>query len=114
MLEKYKKIIIIVIVLGIGFLVYSLTRPDPELVSGLSVSDSAEETEILSQEIVRAISQIKSLKLDKAIFDDPVLKSLDDKSELIKEQPRGRQNPFAPISQSTEGGAVRETNQTNN
>ncbi len=114
MFEKYKKIIIVIILLGIGLVAYLLLKPDPTAEKSISISDSIEETELLSQEVLRAISQIKSLKLDRSIFDDPVLKSLDDKSEEIKDQPVGRNNPFAPLSGVSEGSVVNVQSNTNN
>ena len=98
MTSKLKKIIIGVVVVGIIFVVYTIFfKADPEAESFIAVNQKGDGSQILGQEIIKAINQIKSLDLETSVFDDPVLKNLRDQSEeIIPEQP-GRNNPFAPL-----------------
>jgi hypothetical protein len=100
MISKYKNIIIIGIVLIIGFVIYSLTRPDPEALTSLNSVSVQSRDEILGQVILRALGQVNALTLDKSILEDPVVKSLRDKSTIIPPVNNpGRSNPFAPFGQ---------------
>lgn len=96
MLAKYKNIIIIVIVVIVGFLVYSIFKPDPESESLLRTS-GPQEARILGEDIIRALNQIDSLVLDASILSDPIIHSLVDHSRPIEEEPYGTNNPFGPF-----------------
>jgi hypothetical protein len=108
MTPKLKKIIIIVIILVLAFIAYSVFFKKSEekdtLISStntLGSSRSVEETKILGQQITQALLQIELLRLDKAVFSNPVFVSLEDRSEPILAQPVGRKNPFAPLSDTS-------------
>ncbi len=60
---------------------------------------SVEGTSPLSQEILITLGQLTTIKLDSAVFSDPVFLSLNDFSSVIPDQKAGRRNPFAPLSQ---------------
>ena len=98
--QKYKKWIIIAAVLIISFIIYSTfftgSREDDLLTSSVQQSSA----EIVGSEIINALNQIESLKLDRDIFDDPVYRSLKDKSQDIAPEPIGKPNPFSPIGSS--------------
>ena len=49
------------------------------------------------REILALLLNLKSLKLDASIFNDPVFISLVDFGQNIPERSHGRTNPFAPI-----------------
>lgn len=102
MLGKYKNLIIIIVIAGIGFVAYSIFKPVPDVDSGISITNS-QDANILGAEITAAINQIGSLKLEKKVLEDPILKNLEDFSEPIIEQPVGRRNPFSPLGQGDEG-----------
>lgn len=51
------------------------------------------------KEFIGLIKNIKTIKLDTTIFDDPIYKSLIDFSVVIEiPQKRGRLNPFIPVN----------------
>lgn len=102
-MAKYKNIIIIAVIVVIGLIIYSIVKPDPEVQKLLETSERQDSAQVLGDDITRAINQIQSLKLDRAVLDDPVLKNLTDHSEPIIPEPVGRRNPFAPIG--SDGGA---------
>lgn len=104
--QKYKKWIIIGLVIIAAFILYTVFYPkggDDEL-----LTSSARKTpaEIVGVEIISALNQIESLKLDRSIFDNPIYQSLKDRSQEIPPEPVGKPNPFDPIGSSA---AERET-----
>lgn len=54
-------------------------------------------TSPLSQEILTTLGQLHTIRLDPAIFTDPVFASLTDFGVTIPPQNAGRRNPFAPV-----------------
>ncbi|KKW42875.1 MAG: hypothetical protein UY93_C0007G0004 [Parcubacteria group bacterium GW2011_GWA1_56_13] len=54
-------------------------------------------TSPLSQEILLTLGQLHTIRLDPAIFTDPVFASLTDFGVTIPPQQAGRRNPFAPV-----------------
>lgn len=67
-----------------------------------SGSDSApvltEEIESpLSSDLLLALGNLSTIRLDETIFTDPVFQSLTDFGVTIPPQATGRRNPFAPL-----------------
>jgi hypothetical protein len=96
MIQKYKSLIIAVVVIIGGFYAYNQffnlsTQPS----ASLQVTNSAD---VLGADIIKAINQINALKLDRSVFEDPIFKTLVDRSEEIQPQSKSRPNPFAPIT----------------
>ena len=56
-----------------------------------------EGTSPLSQEILTTLGQLHTIRLDSAVFNDPVFISLSDFGVTIPPQQTGRRNPFAPV-----------------
>ncbi len=100
MIAKYKNIIIVGIIIALGLIGYSIFKPDPTAESLLETTERADSAQVLGDEITSAISQINSLKLDRAVLDDVVVKNLKDHSKPIIREEVGRKNPFAPIGDS--------------
>lgn len=98
MISKYKNIIIIAAIIGIGLIAYSFLRPDPTAESLLETTQRQDSAQVLGDEITAAINQINSLKLDRSVLDDPIVLNLIDHSKPIIPEPIGRNNPFAPIN----------------
>ncbi len=96
MLGKYKNIIIVVVIVIIGFIVYSIIKPDPESEALLQTAGPS-EVSILGEDIIQALHQIDSLNLDASILNDPVVNSLTDHGRPIKEESYGKDNPFGPL-----------------
>ena len=110
MIAKYKNIIIIVVIIALGLIAYSFLRPKPTAETLLETTQRADSAQVLGDEITSAISQINSLKLDRGVLDDPIIKNLIDHSKPITPQDVGRKNPFAPIGAS--GSAIGATSTT--
>ena len=64
--------------------------------------------DIVGAEIIQALNQIESLKLERGIFDDPVYRSLTDRSQPIPPEPVGKTNPFDPIGANRSNSGVLE------
>ncbi len=118
MTPKLKKIIIAIVVLGILFLLYTVfLKPDPEgevLVVGRNSSGgvgaiTSQDTAVLASQISQALLKIEQITLHRAIFDDPIFVSLEDRSQPIVDEPIGRTNPFAPLGDTS----VNVTTRTN-
>lgn len=109
-ISKYKKIILATIVIMVLFFAYNFffggKQEGDELISGTINQRTA--ADVVGAEIIQALNQIESLKLDRTIFEDPVYRSLIDRSEPIPSEPVGKTNPFDPISQSNQTGQVVE------
>jgi hypothetical protein len=96
--QKYKKIIMIIVVLVLVFIMYTVFfAKEPEGESLLVSTNQGAQTQIVGNEIVAALNQIQTLKLSREIFEDPIYKSLVDRSIPIPQEPVGKSNPFSPI-----------------
>lgn len=68
---------------------------DSDLLIGIPTDTVAVEGDLLT-----ALGQLQTIRLDTTVFDDPVFESLVDIGTVLAEQPKGRPNPFAPIDSS--------------
>ncbi len=80
-----------VVLLALVYYVWTSAASTPLL------SNGTEGTSPLSQEILTSLGQLHTIKLDPAIFTDPVFVSLTDFGVTIPPQNAGRRNPFAPV-----------------
>jgi|GEM_PF-262309 len=62
-------------------------------------ADGGTKTEDPKAKVVEMLAKLSSLKLDRAFFDSPIFRSLQDFSVDVVAEPKGRPNPFAPIGQ---------------
>ena len=90
--------VVLTVLLGTSF--YLLSGKTPEESSLTVLSDSPRDA-ALGRELLTALATLKSTKLNTAIFNDPVFKSLRDFGVVIAAQPVGRRNPFASLSATT-------------
>lgn len=86
--------LLILAALGYFFYSFSGERQDGTHITALPLS-SLDTT--LGRELLAALAELKSTKLDTSIFDDPVFESLKDFGVVIAPLPVGRRNPFAPF-----------------
>jgi len=102
MLGKYRKWIIIALAIIAAFLLYTFFftgGDDDELLSSSSnVSENANQ--VIGDQIIQALNQIETLRLNRDIFDSAVFQSLKDRSQEIPPEPVGKANPFDPIGSS--------------
>ncbi|MCE9549091.1 hypothetical protein K8Q98_01695 [Candidatus Nomurabacteria bacterium] len=104
MSPTFKNIIIFSVIatlLILGYIYFFSGAPDEaSLVSATTPTGTITpgQASLITQDFLSILLNIKSLKLDDAIFSDPVFMSLKDSSILLNpEGNEGRPNPFAPI-----------------
>lgn len=109
MINKYKNIIIIAVIIGLALIAYSFLKPAETPESLLQVTERQNGTQALGDEITSAINQINSLKLDNSIFKDPIMSKLIDHGTKFNAEPVGRTDPFAPITSKGSQDGVSKT-----
>jgi len=119
-LKKAKVPIIIIIALALVFVIYNKVFKKEEVVDGLARTSDAENLgrKSPSQDFIPLLNLIKSVDFDDRFFSDPVFKSMVDFSEPIKQEDRGRENPFSAGIISSENniagsGIIFEASETN-
>lgn len=101
-----KNIIVVLVIAGVGFFGYNyLTRTDTA--GDALIKQESVNTGKMGAEVLTALNQLKTLKLDSSIFKDDVFVSLQDFSKPLNPEPVGRVNPFSPIG--VESGSVKIT-----
>lgn len=100
MSNTLKKIIVPVIIIAVLYVGYNFFLKGDSATDLLKVSTVSSD-DALGTEIIKAINQISTLKLDRSIFDDPIFGTLIDRSEQIAPEKSGRDNPFAVIGAAT-------------
>lgn len=104
-MKSFKKIFGIVILIIILFGAYNITNGANE---GLLLS-TRKSDDLVGNELLALLLEIKSIKLDATIFDRKSFNNLKDFSIEIKSQPTGRVNPFAVIgSEPVQNTSVNE------
>jgi hypothetical protein len=111
MISAIKKIIIPLLIIIIGFVAYSVFIKKEESTSLLK-KELPTSTDVLGADIIRAINQISSLELKRDVFNDPIFKTLVDRSEDLKPEPVGRLNPFAPIGSNASSTSATSSTST--
>lgn len=97
----------LVIVIGtlavVGFIGYTyLTRDASIDESSLLIVESPTASGV-DGDLLKALQQLRTIKLDSAIFSDPSFRSFEDFGTRLTPQSPGRPNPFAPIGASSSG-----------
>ena len=93
-LKKVKVPIIILVVLILGFFTYNtFFKKDPE--ADVDTRPSAQR-KAPNQEFLPLFNLIKNVNFDDTLFNDAVFRSLVDFSKPIREEQKGRDNPFSP------------------
>lgn len=106
-----KTTIIVLVIAGVGFFGYNyLTRVDTP--SDILIQQDSANTSKMGAEVLTALNQLKTLKLDSSIFQDKTFVSLRDFSKPLNSEPVGRLNPFSPIGIEN-AGAVKLTPNSN-
>lgn len=95
-LKKYKSIILIVVIIGIGGSLYMIYFNNDKEISLISSSPSSVDS-VIEKDLLALLNSIRLIKLDGSIFSDPAFNSLEDFSQVIDPEPIGRNNPFAPV-----------------
>jgi len=96
LLQKYKKIFIALLVAVLVFIGFQFfagnSSPD-----GLTSQPVAGIVPEEGGDLISLLLELKSIKLDTSILQNPVFLTLQDFSIELSPEPVGRPNPFAPI-----------------
>ncbi len=93
---------IILVIAGLGFLGYnylSRNNSTDELITRQDLTDTSK----MGAEVLSALNQLKTLKLDAGVFSDKTFTSLTDFSKPLNPEPVGRTNPFSPVGVENAG-----------
>lgn len=82
-----------IVAAALGALYYFYSSGD----SGALLTSDAAAPSPASQEILTALGNLRTIKLDNSIFTDPLFLSLSDFGVVIPPVAAGRRNPFAPV-----------------
>lgn len=97
LLKKIKIPLIIIVLLIIAFAVYNMFFKKTVDDSGISKGDGSVNTvKSPNEDFLPLLNLIRNVSFDENFFKDPVFRSLADFSEPVKEEQRGRVNPFDP------------------
>jgi len=64
----------------------------------LTSTRASDQVSSVNGDLLTTLGKLKKLKLDKSIFEDTVWQSLRDFGQTLSPEPKGRSNPFAPLS----------------
>ena len=105
-MSSFVKIIIAVLVVaGVGFFGYNYLSRTDTTSDTLLQQTSTNNTSSMGAEVLTALNQLRTLKLDDSVFKDKTFMSLQDFSKPLDAEPIGRTNPFSPIG--VENGPVK-------
>ena len=94
--SKYKNIILVIVVIVIGFFAYNaFLKPGAE--STLTAQEVNPGQTAVEQELIALLLELRSIRLDLGIFEDPEFQSLTDFSQELIPEPVGRPNPCVPL-----------------
>lgn len=96
MSSTIKTVIIVLVLSGIGYFGYSYLNKAGSS-SDVLLTQTSANTSKMGAEVLSALNQLKTLKLDGSIFQDKIFLSLEDTSISLTPEPVGRINPFSPI-----------------
>ncbi len=109
-LQKFKKVIIAVLVIVALMFAYKIFVLDPSKAENAgslrSESDSIVSSEI-GREIVGTLNRLKTINIDNDFFQEDAFVQLIDFSVEIQDQPIGRDNPFKQPN-IAEAGSIQE------
>lgn len=77
-----------------GYFYAARDRTDDSLLTGVSTA----EGNAIDGDLLRTLGKLKKLNLDDSIFKNESWQSLRDFGRTLSPEPRGRANPFAPLT----------------
>lgn len=101
--KAHKNIFIGIGVVVVLFVLYSyFLKPDTAAITSQPVVSTQATVNpaqsAVGRDIIALLVDLKAIKIKSDFFSDPTFGSLQDFSTPIPDEPRGRANPFAPVS----------------
>ena len=87
-------LVILIVLLLLAFLGYKLFTKEPV---ALDTNVVVSSTEIVGQDILALVEQLKAISIDQDFFSSVLFNNLKDFSQSLFPEARGRVNPFATI-----------------
>lgn len=100
-IRQNKIILGILVVVIVAFAWFGLSDREPSS-TVLVTSESAADSSVAEQEILKLLLDMRSIQLNSSIFENPAFNSLQDFGREIIPEPVGRSNPFAPTNGTEE------------
>lgn len=105
-----KNFIIAAVVIGAGFWLYSSfivkTEDENSLISAVPATSGLEGNDTTGSQILKILSNLKTIRIDKNFFSDTSFTKLQDYSVNLTEEQAGRKNPFISTSVETNTGTT--------
>lgn len=95
--NKMLVLVAVLIVIGIGYYAYSSSSSSSAPLLG--TSDTAPTPE--AAQLLSILSDLKTIQLNGAVFNDPAFRSLTDFGVVLTPESAGRRDPFAPVGLGT-------------
>ncbi|MEI8327937.1 MAG: hypothetical protein WCG02_02260 [Candidatus Taylorbacteria bacterium] len=76
--------------------------------STLEISKDTTDAQVAGQRVLGLLNQIRQLRIDTKLFEDPMYRTLMDYTVDVPPQEVGRLNPFAPIPGMPVAGTVKK------
>ena|SRR6185369_15752420 len=102
-------IVILAAVVIAGYFYATRDRSSDVLLTSVLSSDAPTGVQ---GDLLSVLRQLKTLKLDDSIFQDPVWNTLHDFGQTLSPQPSFRQNPFAPLNAAADFSSTTTTQTT--
>jgi hypothetical protein len=96
---KENKATVIIIIIGLGFLVFYSSSKSPE--EDITTTITLANTDTGEREMLELFTDMKTIRLDSRIFENDTYVNLQDFSRDIIAEPVGRQDPFAPLENTS-------------
>jgi hypothetical protein len=94
-------IFLIVLVAIAGGYIYFFRGGDVfQIKTGGEHAAATSEARAAQQQLISLLRDLRAIKLDLSVFEDPRFRSLTDFTPVIEPEPVGRENPFAPTTVS--------------
>lgn len=93
-IKQNKVILVILVIIIVAFAWFGLADRQPS--TSLLTNDTRGDASVAEQEILRLLLDMRTIRLDSSIFENPAFASLQNFGRDIVPEPVGRTNPFAP------------------
>lgn len=93
-IKQNKVVLGIVVLIVVAFAWFGMADRQPT--TSLLSNESRGDASVAEQEILRLLLDMRSIRLDSSIFENPAFASLRDFGREIVPEPVGRTNPFEP------------------
>ena len=100
------KIVIAALAIVVAVIAWYMLGGEAPPQEGLSTETFSTPATEAERDLVATLLQLRSVSLEGTVFSDPIFQSLRDFGSQIVPEPVGRENPFAPLSQTAASGAA--------